>query len=88
MITNINVTQLQHKQVKQILEMPTLLCPVRNAQLFHKVWYQKGTTKKKKGEKHGANTKVKRLFPKSGVEDPSLEKQIPAHCSSPSSTSV
>jgi hypothetical protein len=48
----------------------------------------KRNNKKKKGEKHGANTKVKRLFPKSGVEDPSLEKQIPAHCSSPSSTSV
>jgi len=88
MIMNINVTQLQHKQVKQKLEVPTLLCPVRNAQLFHKVWYQKGMTKKKKGEKHGANTKVKRLFPKSGVEDPFLEKQIPACCSSPSSTSV
>jgi hypothetical protein len=84
---NIDVTQLQHKQVKQKLEMPTLLCPVRNAQLFHKVWYQKGTTQKR-GEKHGANTKVKRLFPKSGVEDPFLEKQIPAHCSYPSTTSV
>jgi hypothetical protein len=47
MIMNIDVTQLQHKQVKQKLEMSTLLCPVRNAQLFHKVWYQKGTTKKK-----------------------------------------
>jgi hypothetical protein len=48
----------------------------------------KRNDKKKEGEKHGANTKVKRLFPKSGVEDPFLEKQIPACCSSPSSTSV
>jgi hypothetical protein len=48
----------------------------------------KTNDQKKEGEKHGANTKVKRLFPKSAVEDPFLEKQIPACCSSPSSTSV
>jgi hypothetical protein len=75
---NINVTQLQHKQVKQKLEMPS----------YFTKYGTKKEQQKKKGEKHGANTKVKRLFPKSGVEDPFLEKQIPACCSSPSSTSV